>query len=109
MTIENTHINRKSLEFANKIADAINDKCLDLFVMVSPVNPHTTGQGNIWITDEDGNPKVELRLGINIGAGSTYTLTILRDNVQLGFGLVEPSDFYSQAADTLETIKLNAW
>ena len=109
MTKASAHINRKSLEFANKIADAIYDKGMDLLVMVSPVNPHTGGQGNIWITDAEGNPKVELRLDINKGAGSTYTLNILRDNVQLGFGLVEPSDFYSQACDTLEMIKLNAW
>lgn len=109
MTKANTHINRKSLEFAHKIADAINDKCLDLLVMVSPVNSHTTGQGNIWITDAEGNPKVELRLDINTGVGSTYTLNILRDNVQIGYGLIDPSDFYSQASDILEAIKLNAW
>ena len=97
-------LNRASLEFASKVASAINDKGLDLLVQVSPRNQETTGLGNIEIVDFDGELKEALWFETNIGPGGAYRVTRFNDKEQGVCALADASDFYALASEILEAL-----
>lgn len=97
-------LNRAALEFAGKVASAINDKGLDLLVQVSARNQDTIGLGNIEIGGFDGKLKEVLWFETNIGPGGAYRVTRFNDKEQAMSALADASDFYALASEILEAL-----